>query len=405
MNTYSLKRLLKNKVFITFLLLGVLEPRCVLELSELSGGIWRGLHILFRLDCFIALLAIAMLLLMTFSSLSKFSVLVIGFEGWILISDIVNDLNISGDMELAFQIIEIVLLVEVYFKYKIEFSLIDQISFLFGFFILINIFTVLIFPDGFYMDDRGWSGNYFFGYKNSHIYLYIPYMVLLSLTHLKKYGKLGKSYYAMIFFMLVGAIKAESSTTIVAMLCMVLAIVFLKNRDIFIFKRTEISMIVSVILSIGFIIFGIQNQYGDIIKKVFQKDITFSGRLPIWEMAMTCAIKKPIMGNGDTSLPLNWSWDVTQCHNKWLDLFYVGGVVLLGLFVMLLIVVCKANNNNKNYLIRNILCYSFWAYGILFIMESRRPDIWMFIVFAFAYHALDMEIKLKNKRIKFILSK
>lgn len=405
MNTFSLKRLLKNRTFITLLLLGVLEPGCVSALNELSGGVWRGLHIFFRLDCFIALIVIAMLLLMTFSSLSKFSILVIGFEGWILVSDIVNGAKLSGDMELALQIIEIVLFIEVYFKYKMEFSLIDQMSFLLGIMIIINIFTILIFPSGFYMDDRGWTDNYFLGYKNLHIYLYIPYIVLLSLVHLKKYGKLGKSYYAMIIFMLTGAIKAESSTTIVAMLCMVFAIVFLKNRDIFIFKRTEISMIVSVILSIGFIIFGIQNQYGDIIKKVFQKDITFSGRLPIWEMAMTCAIKKPIMGNGDTSLPLNWSWDVTQCHNKWLDLFYVGGVVLLGLFVMLLIVVCKANNNNKNYLIRNILCYSFWAYGILFIMESRRPDIWMFIVFAFAYHALDMEIKLKNKRIKFILSK
>ena len=68
--------------------------------------------------------------------------------------------------------------------------------------ILLNFICIIIFPDFMYVDDRGWGANWLLGYKNLHIYYFIPYFAIKAIIQYFEKSNLTISYYIMIAIIL-----------------------------------------------------------------------------------------------------------------------------------------------------------------------------------------------------------
>lgn len=382
----TINTLLKNRLFLTFLLLGMLEPRCIGELAQYRGGIWATLHNCNSLLIYLELLAVILIILMTVRKISIFSITVIIFQGYGILADINNGLPYQGDMLRAMQAIGLILLLEVCCRKRIQKNFMEVLSFWLGLYILINFITILIYPDGMYIDNRGWSQNYFFGYKNSHIYIYLPYLACSALRDILKFGTLKRRYYIFTVVITIASFLADSSTSGIVSLLVAILIIFAHNLDLPKWFNSATAMTCSVILSIAMIGFGFQERFAGIIQLLFNKDATFTNRTAIWAASLVDIMRQPIWGNGNGNVDIVLYWDVTQCHNKFLDVLFVGGIIMAAIFIFLMYLSCSRLIKDRGKIGTNIMTFVMTGYAILFLMESRRPDVLIFIVFAMAFH-------------------
>ena len=382
----TINTLLKNRLFLTFLLLGMVEPSCIGELAQYRGGIWAALHNCNSLLIYLELLAVILIILMTVRKISIFSITVIAFQGYGILADINNGLSYTGDIIRAIQAVGLILLLEVCCRKRIQKNYMEVLSFWLGLYILINFITILIYPDGMYINNRGWSQNYFLGYKNIHIYIYLPYLACSALRDILKFGTLKRRYYIFTVVITVASFLADSSTSGIVSLFVAILIIFAHNLELPKWFNSATAMICSGILSIAMIGFRFQERFLDIIQLFFNKDATFTNRTAIWTASLGDITRHPIFGNGNGNVGIALYWDVTQCHNKFLDILFVGGIIMAAIFIFMLYLCCSRLIKEKGIISTNIITFVMTGYAILFLMESRRYDVLIFVVFAMAFH-------------------
>ena len=401
----TLNQLLKNKIFITFLVLGMLEPRCVGELAGYQGGIWSTLHHYNIWLLYISLIVIIGIVLISVRKISWIAIAVIIFQVYYVSTDINNNLAYMGDLIRAFEAIGLVLIIEIYCRKGIQKQLLEVMSFWLGLYIIINFMSIIIYPTGMYIDSRGWAQNYFFGYKNSHIYVYLPYLVFSALRDALKFGKLKLRFYVMVGIITVSCFLSGSSTSALVLLLIAILVVFAHGVTFPKWLNAATGMIASAILSIAIIGFNFQERFSGIIQWLFQKDATFTNRVSIWTASLSDIARNPIWGNGNGSVSIALYWDVTQCHNKFLDILFVGGAIMMAIFVWLTYLACSRLIKETGNVSANIITFVMFGYAILFLMESRRPDILIFAVYALAFHIKYFNAQIADVKIKHLLKK
>lgn len=410
----TIKRLLKNKIFLTFLILGMIEPRCVGELAEYQGGIWSILHRCHVGLAYIGLFAIIVCIVLTVRKISAYSIAVILFQVCCVFADLRNSLPYMGDLIRAVQTIGLVLLLELFCRNGIQRTFLEVVSFWLGSYIVINVITILLFPGGMYVDDRGWTQNYFFGYKNSHIYIYLPYLACSALRDTLKYGRLKLRFFIFVGVITIASFVVQSSTSAIVTLFVAVLIVFAHNSTLPKWLNAATAMIASAVLSIAIIGFHFQTRFSNLIQVLFKKDATFSNRIAIWATSILDILRHPILGNGNDNVSIALYWKVSQCHNKYLDVLFVGGAVLMAIFIWLLYLVCYRLIKDNGKVTANIMTFLMFGYAILFLMESRRPDVLIFLVYALAFHVKYFNVTLapkkskqifKIRKVKFVLRK
>lgn len=115
----------------------------------------------------------------------------------------------------------------------------------------------------------------------------------------------------------------------------------------------------------------------DFIINVLHRDLTFSGRVVIWDLVLERIQGSPLLGTGfhninDNGLVLSVTKNVSNAHNELLDVAYKGGAIALFLFVAL-VARCCLPLLRKN---------ATWVSGVLglfigaFFIEAVVADIW-----------------------------
>lgn len=402
-----LSKVLNSRIFISFLILGLIEPSGIQDLAVFSGGIWRITHLVFVLIMYMDIALLFALALLTLKKLSIYSIFCGLFTTVLFVSDIMHGALSSSELLFFAQMLGLTVCVDLYVKIGALERLTAVIAFWLGLFIIINFATVLAYPDGMYLDNRGWTANFFLGYKNRFPYYFLPYLAFEAIYEILRFKKIKIWYLVMQIIMLISAILGASSTGTVVVLVSLAMTILANSKELPPFLNARVAFVVSALLSVGIIFFQVQTQFSSLIHELFGKDATFTGRTLIWDASIKDILKSPWIGNGNTEVNINLDWDVFQCHNKFLDIAFVSGLFGIVLFFVVIFIATKNLHVQQGNTIANLLTFALFGYAIIFLMESRRADPLMFLVFAVAYHVKAVPIvTIKRhhlfKRIKFV---
>lgn len=390
-----MNKILNNKLFVLLLILPFLEPRGVGEMAVYIGGAWTLVDGVFDILRFISFIFIVVVSLSSLRRLSPMLLLCTLYEAIIVFSSILNQNFAFSQLINVVKIIGVCFLIEFYIKTERSAVLFDIMSKILEIFILINFLTLILYPDGMYINNRGWRSNYFFGYKNLHIYVYFIYFVVKSFDNYIKRGNHGYVFGITDIIIFLSSVMCNSSTTLVAISVYYLLVWIFAKRKVPGVVNITTSYFLSFALSLIIILVGAQKYFSLLIVGVLGKNLTFTNRTKIWAVALKSIKESPLIGNGAISYDNIFStWTVTHAHNQFLDILLMGGILLLVVFTAMVIL---ANNrfgmikNLKEYnIIQNKILFIWIGYFIMFLMEARRDDVYMFMLFIITYHLVDV---------------
>lgn len=388
-----MKQLIDKKIIIALLILPFFEPDGINEMATYVGGIWFYLDVLFKVLKCISFFIIAFLAIYELKKPTTIFLIVAVYEIGIILASLINQNITVSLVVVAATVLGACILTDFYMQRCSRINFIKTIIVILGIFIIINFFSMLLYPEGIYINARGWSNNYFLGYKNSAIYVYLLFMLVVGIScHIKK-KKLDIKYYLICLFILFLTIMSRSTTAIITMSMLVIAIVVFQHKKIPKIINVGSMYLTSVIISICIIAFHVQDQFNEIFELLFQKNSTFTGRTMIWNAGMIKILEHPLCGNGNISFDnITSAWVVTQIHNQFMDVMLMGGIILFFIFTLIFFVVSKRILLIKNTSLYNILLFIFCAYFTVFLTEALRSSIsaLMFIGLTITYNLIDV---------------
>ena len=265
--------------------------------------------------------------------------------------------------------------------------------------LFINLFFLIIKPEGFFYPVTNWytfGNNYpFLAHKNVILRMLFPGLVFaLALDFIKDNKKLSRTWIYLIA-LIITSILADSSTSIVATIFLALSMLFwgnMKHNS----KLISIRNFNAAALIVFFIVIVLQiaTPFSIFLTGILQRDLTFTGRTLLWNEAISYIIKKPIFGYGleDTNIQyqrfFNEYDSFNSCHNFYLDTVYRSGLVGLAIIFLIILQADKKMNNPlinekvKVYFILLSLIY-FVAWNFEPFIDSYLHNIFGYFLFLF----------------------
>ncbi|MCD7804504.1 MAG: O-antigen ligase family protein [Oscillospiraceae bacterium] len=336
------------------------------------------------------------------------------FFGTILLTTIFGSGNVYEYCATYFPILGMCLMIDLWSKHNVR-VLFNAIGIL-EIYIYINLFTVLLFPDGMYKSEL-YSHNWFLGYKNPQIRTILP---IVSVSLIRSYWEKNRitirSYVLMICSMLT-FVLADSSTALVGFTIFVLLLLLFHQKE----KRLPkvfslINVFIAVVLMfVAILFFGVQNNFAWLIEGVLGRDLTFTTRLTCWAKAFMYIAEKPLFGYG--YLSSNEFGEMlghrvyTHPHNLLLYLGMIGGVALILVFVMIVIFSSIQLWKNSDYIGSKIILFALCCFLVMSITESITSTVLFYPMFVLAMNIDYVReydgtvVKNSAKKYKFVLRK
>ena len=379
----------KNKresmdILMIFILVSLIPPDGLLLLLENQGfNIGLICHIFEAISYSVFLFT---LMYKRIYRLSLFSFGVVLFRMAYVASDIYNNHSFAADVVRMGIIIAVIECIHIVYQSRKRDNFLRIMAVVLELYIIINFFTILIFPSGF-VDNRGWEYNYFLGFKNRHAYYYLLWYVTRGEARSYKDRFFCNKDKCIILVQLIASVISNSSTTMLISAWLLTITLIPTKISYMILQRLTLKadLIITFMFTVLLACFGFL--FGPIVKNLFNKDVTFSSRTVIWENAMRDIYKSPILGKGNVSLDINWGWDIVQAHNKIIDLLFVGGIILLICFVFTILAAASKIDKEKSRNLYIVTHAAALGYCILFLMESSRYSLMLFISLSLMYFA------------------
>jgi O-antigen ligase len=176
----------------------------------------------------------------------------------------------------------------------------------------------------------------------------------------------------------------KSGDTVIAILVLY---ILLAARKLYKKKLKFITPYIILVSNLFFtfvlVIVGSTEILNNLFIKFLGKNIK-SVRFRIWENYLKQSCASPIIGNGYLKVSQRYNLvGASHAHNMYLDVFFIGGIV--GLFLFLLIIYVSLHRKNKNITIyQEIMLYTVGAYMIAFQATARTYCPTFFILLAFS---------------------
>lgn len=263
--------------------------------------------------------------------------------------------------------------------------------------ISINLLTQIIYPNGMYIDSKGFSYYWLLGQKNLIILYCLPtiiFTVFLDEINNKK------SIYTICTFLvsLISVFISKSATSLVIIVFITFSI-FIRN----IISNIKLFNIKNyVIIYFIFQLLLVNLKLTSVFSRLFLKlnrDFTLTGRIYIWNRALQLIKEKLLLGWGCVT-SITWynpQYHVytvaSHCHNYILQILFQTGIVGMIIFFALLLSTIINLYKCKNNKIINIMSLILFGYFIMMITESFS-FILLFYILIFLYN---LPIFLKKK--------
>ena len=249
---------------------------------------------------------------------------------------------------------------------------------------IINIATVIIFPNGITQTGTSLSAVYFLGQPTRYAYFYFPALLFCAIEDELLYRKIGKNtilIFIICFTMLVTAWTVGSS------IAMFVLVVFYFFHRLKIFN-TVTYFAVQLIGYFGLVYFSIQKIFETLILGYLKKDMTMSSRTLIWKNALNAISESPYLGIGildnvETRKVLGF----VHAHNHLLHITFSCGYIGLTIFFALIVTAYAAAEKYREFFVAKICAIFVCAVGIQLLMDTvdgvRNHYIFMLAICAF----------------------
>lgn len=269
-----------------------------------------------------------MILAITGFQLSRlFSTVVFGGDFWVL-------------ARTCGEVISFSMLIELYAKRNVRLLMKGLVGWL-SFLCIVNLICTIVFPDGLYSYNGG-TGYWVFGYDNGNVVYVLPLLCCFAI-----WGEsCGYSTTFCLFSMIVfsAPIFITWSATSMVSVFIFLALYLLMHMKVCP-KSLNIRFfyIVTAVVFIGVVVFRVQDLFRFLIEDILHKDLTFTGRLRIWDRSMKWFLHSPLIGNGVLNVEVDAArlGGVYHCHNYYLDILYRTGLLGMGTFMIILHLLAK----------------------------------------------------------------
>ena len=201
---------------------------------------------------------------------------------------------------------------------------------------IINFYTIIKYPNGWFKSSN-YENNWFFGYDNTHIFMYLPTLMIMFINRELNKKKL-KIFDIIIFLIITYCVYyCMSANTVVAYTIFIIYLIFRKIFDNSHIFNAKNYFIVFIAIFFGIVIFRIQNVFSWLIVDILNKDLTFTHRTTIWDTTIELIKKHWILGYGKEPVEIVayklGKSTFTHAHNTLLDITYKYGLIGLSSFI------------------------------------------------------------------------
>lgn len=265
--------------------------------------------------------------------------------------------------------------------------------------VILDLISIFIFKDIGHMDKSDVISGIHLSRSTFTIYLFLCVFIYIYYLYVfyNVNKRIKKSIVLMILLSTFLIFISKSSTGILILLLIFPLMKFIKTN-----KRLLLTAIASMGFSILLPIMNLNSSFlNRVIKSVFSKNITFSGRKYIWDYALNHFMDNPIIGNGFNSINSLFSKKVipiyervaAHSHNGFLEVFLQNGLFglvliitiifiyfsnikyfsefekkLLGSYMILFVVF----NSMEPYLLQTVSVCTFWLVGFFIIIYNKK---------------------------------
>lgn len=359
-----------QKIIYLIILLPFFEVPYLMENYPISSKIYFVLFIVASIYCLIKVFRK--------KSYSKNINYLIIFLFILLASTYLNSKDISSCINYISKLLVFSLIVDNEINNNNNNNFIKSIILLLTVLIIINLYTILKYPEGLYVTASGFYQNWFLGYKNTHILFMFPAILFSFLYSYKSKGKLTLPSYLILALSFLSTILVNNSTGITG-LSLILAFIIFKNlfKNYKIFNITTY-MITSIIIFLSIVIFKVQNIFSFLIVDILDKDITFTGRIYIWDKALDFISLKPLLGYGNVNF--QYTSTVLSTHNMILGILFNVGIIGLIFLLIFLVKSFKKLWVYRKYEVSSFVSIFFFAYFIMMLMESYNMKYFIYLL-------------------------
>lgn len=242
-----------------------------------------------------------------------------------------------------------------------------------GLFIIINLISMLLFPDGLY-STAAYDLNWFLGYKNGIIRKSLPVLILLFVNALINNRNLNKKEWIILIATGVSIIMSVSLNCYIGLLVFLVFAVLGYLGKLPKWVKLPVIFILYSVVDFVWVNTNIVTQFEHLIS-LLGKHASASGRVAIWERTLELIKQSPVYGYGGIQSSMyRFSFDISHPHNLLLYYFMLGGIIAVFLFFLTLCIVNNQMKKNTSDMammkINDIFIASYSAYFVMGLSES-----------------------------------
>ncbi len=318
----------------------------LLSKPSLVGDVYHKASTIYNL---LALACCGLILFVAFSvrKVSKMLLAVLALQGFLTIVTVINGGSVGEAVWLFVKVVSIYLFIEMGINTSPK-NLALGVAALYAAYLVINLFTVIAFPNGIYQSTETRNPCYFLGHRNLNFKVLLPGLMMLALYEVSKLEKIGPLTLAYYGGMFLNSILVWSASSLVACAAIpVFLFIFLKVAGLR--KRGGlVSLLAAALGTLAVPILRLQSLFSFIIINILHKDLTLTTRTGVWDGAILTILKAPLFGYGverDDVMLTRFDGKVLSAHNYLFDTAYFGGLVAL---LLLAVSTCLLDKGFKN---------------------------------------------------------
>ena len=309
--------------------------------------------------------------------MSKIIALIMIYLVILFISSLLNGLPLSGMIYYVLNVLGLCLITDYGIRNDTK-EYLNALSIILNALILLNVLTIIMHPDGMYINATLYRQNWLLGYKNSHILFMIPCLIVNFIQSYKYKNKIDMKFYIIFVICFISIILAESSASIVGLIILLVYVLipkFIDSKKIF----NSISYFIIYLVSFfSILFFKIQKIFSYLIVDVLKEDLTFTGRTYIWDDVLLKLSNKPFLGNGN--ITYRFTEYIYTTHNTILDILYKSGWIGLIVYLIILLYASKILYKYKTEKISNFLSIALLGYFVIMLVEAYNINYYLFIL-------------------------
>ena len=211
-----------------------------------------------------------------------------------------------------------------------------------------------------------------------NVYLRFVFLGILVNTHLdfKDKGEISVKTLVLLGIVCVSNLLFHSSTGfitsfVVLALLLIRKLLFHNNLAV---AKARLFFYISIGIGVLVVFLRQFTFYKTIVENLFGKDITFTGRIDLWDQALELIKKSPLLGCGHLSVSGlqifgNDNWTSTSCHNIYLDIIVETGFVGLVIFLIAILILTRNIDGFADKKMAQCFAILFFCYLISYNFE------------------------------------